>query len=169
VTTGDPGSEADAPRFAGTGGRGAPAATARRRRTSAELLAAADGEDVARQHLHAEQAPQLQKETSEKGAAETAGGAYGSRDSPLAQAAQPTGGKSDKDVIEEQTAGSTTSPADDDDVNTPPGFAGEGGSGSEPTMRMNDIEGLAVAAARPPLTRAAAHARPPGEPSPWSE
>lgn len=40
----------------------------------------ADGEEVAREHLHAELDPQLQKDRSEYGSPRTAGGAYASRD-----------------------------------------------------------------------------------------
>jgi len=43
----------------------------------------ANGEDVARENVHAEVAPQLQQER--KQAPETAGGAYASRDSPRAE------------------------------------------------------------------------------------
>jgi hypothetical protein len=60
----------------------------------------ADGEDVAREHLHADVTPQLQKESSEQGASPTAGGAYGSRDDPSAQASQPTEGKSQKQIVQ---------------------------------------------------------------------
>ncbi|PRW58590.1 short chain dehydrogenase reductase family isoform B [Chlorella sorokiniana] len=108
--------EADAPQFAGTGGQGR--ATARAFCTLAHRglytgppAWAKDGEDVAREHMGAHAAPQLQKETSEKaGAATTAGGAYASRDDPEAQAAQPTQGKSDEQIVQEQGAGSTVHP-----------------------------------------------------------
>lgn len=50
--------------------------------------------------MNAEAAPQLQKGTSEQGAGSTAGGAYASRDDPRAQAAQPTQGKSDKQIVQ---------------------------------------------------------------------
>lgn len=92
----------------------------------------ADGEDVAREHLHAEQEPQIQKETSEQGAGETAGGAYTSRDSPSAQAAQPVGDKSGEEIVAEQGAGATIHPdeagnAEEGRPMKPPGSAGEGG------------------------------------------
>lgn len=58
-----------------------------------------DGEDVAREHMRADTAPQLQKETSEKGSSFTAGGAYASRDDPQAQASQPTQGKTEERVV----------------------------------------------------------------------
>lgn len=113
--------QADAPRAAAAagGGRGLHTAAARM----------ADGEDVARAHLGADKEPQIQKETSEKGAPETAGGAYASRDSPRAQAAQPTEGKSDADLVREQTASATTKPEEslhaDEAQPPPPEFAGE--------------------------------------------
>lgn len=44
--------------------------------------------------------PQLQRETSEAGAPTTAGGAYASRDDPAAQAAQPTAGRSSKQIVQ---------------------------------------------------------------------
>mgnify|MGYP001811083415 CR=1 FL=1 len=47
-----------------------------------------------------EETPQLQKETSQQGASTTAGGAYASRDDPKSQAAQPTAGKSQKQIVE---------------------------------------------------------------------
>jgi hypothetical protein len=55
---------------------------------------------VAREHLNADVTPQLQKESSEKGPSPTAGGAYGSRDDPKAQASQPTEGKSQKQIVQ---------------------------------------------------------------------
>lgn len=70
-----------------------------------------DGEEIARQHLHAEVEPQLQKGMSDKGAPETAGGAYASRDVPKAQGV-PTG-ESNKKVAQNQTAG-TAEPREDD-------------------------------------------------------
>ena len=115
---GNPGHEADTPRFAGND-----KAKARGYHTSA--TACANGKDVAREHLHAEEEPQLQKETSDQGAPETAGGAYASRDSPRAQASQPTEGMSNADIVAEQSAGTTTSPSEDDyNAAKPPGFAG---------------------------------------------
>lgn len=50
--------------------------------------------------MQADKTPQLQKETSEKGASTTSGGAYSSRDDPRAQAAPPTEGKSEKQIIQ---------------------------------------------------------------------
>ncbi|KAI7840711.1 hypothetical protein COHA_005527 [Chlorella ohadii] len=108
--------EADAPQFAGTGGQGRASARAfctlaRRGLHTAVPAWAKDGEDVAREHMGAHAAPQLQKETSEgAGAATTAGGAYASRDDPESQAAQPTQGKSDEQIVQEQGAGSTVHP-----------------------------------------------------------
>ena len=130
-TPGTPsGKEGDSPKFSGTQGQGKPAAVAAGRRFHSAAWARANGEDVAREHLHAELEPQLQKETSEEGAPETRGGAYASRDSPRAQAAPPTDGLSEKDIIEQQTAGADTPPkvpTDDEGEEGPraPGFAGE--------------------------------------------
>lgn len=106
---GNPGSEGDAPQFDGTRGHGAP--SSRGLHTSA--WRGRDGEDVARENLQADKTPQLQKGTSDQGAPETAGGAYGSRDSPRAQAAPPTEGKSDEELVKEQTAGAAVPPAKD--------------------------------------------------------
>ena len=50
--------------------------------------------------MGAHAAPQLQRDTSEQGASSTAGGAYASRDDPRAQAAQPTEGKSDEELVQ---------------------------------------------------------------------
>ena len=91
---------------------------------------AANGEDVAREHLHAAIEPHIQKEQREKGSPETSGGAYASRDSPRAQAAPPTEGKSNGNLVKEQTAGATTDPdksvrKDEKPDATPPGFAGK--------------------------------------------
>lgn len=55
---------------------------------------------MAREHMGAHAAPQLQRDTSEAGAPTTAGGAYASRDDPAAQAAQPTAGKSGEQIIQ---------------------------------------------------------------------
>ena len=122
----NPGKEADSPQFAGTAGHGAP--SSRGIHTYAPLYWAI-GEDVAREHLGAKDEPQIQKEQSEKGAPETAGGAYASRDSPRAQAAPPTEGKSDERLVQEQTAGATTKPEEstrrDEETAKPPGFAGK--------------------------------------------
>ncbi|KAL4524666.1 hypothetical protein Ndes2526A_g06781 [Nannochloris sp. 'desiccata'] len=96
---------------------------------------AANGEDVAREHLDPNnKEPQLQKEQSEQGAEETRGGAYASRDSPRAQASPPTEGKSDEQLVTEQTAGAKTNPdghetgesedkGGSEPVTSPPGFA----------------------------------------------
>jgi hypothetical protein len=94
-------------------------------------FASADGEDVARDNKE----PRVQKETSEKGSPETSGGAYASRDSPRAHAAPPTEGKSDEQLVKQQTAGAKTKPSGDETgesegkggsepVTAPPGFAG---------------------------------------------
>lgn len=112
--------QADAPRAAAAGG-------VRGLHTAAFLMV--NGEDIAREHLGADKEPQIQKETSENGAPETAGGAYASRDSPRAQAAQPTEGKSDEELVQEQTASATTKPEEsmhaDEAVPPPPEFAGK--------------------------------------------
>lgn len=50
--------------------------------------------------MNAEAAPQLQKDRSETDSADTAGGAYASRDDPRAQAAQPIEGKSDEQIVQ---------------------------------------------------------------------
>jgi putative redox protein len=138
---GNPGSEADSPRFSGTSGQGKARARAfstftRGIHTQNGVFRAANGEDVAREHLDPDhKEPQVQKETSEKGASETSGGAYASRDSPRAQSAPPTEGKSDKQLVQDQTAGAKTKPSGDETgesedkggtepVTSPPGFAG---------------------------------------------
>lgn len=135
---GNPGSEADSPRFKGTAGRGKAktAASARGFHTQSGVFWAANGEDVAREHLDPNnKEPQLQKEQSEQGAEETRGGAYASRDSPRAQASPPTEGKSDEQLVTEQTAGAKTNPdghetgesedkGGSEPVTSPPGFAG---------------------------------------------
>ncbi|KAL4426177.1 hypothetical protein ABPG77_007459 [Micractinium sp. CCAP 211/92] len=117
---GQPSREADAPQFAGTGGRARPSARgystlagrARSLFTTAATAQGKDGEDVAREHLKGTgSTPQLKKETSqEAGAPTTAGGAYASRDDPASQASQPTGGKSQEQIVQEQGAGSTVHP-----------------------------------------------------------
>lgn len=88
-----------------------------------------NGEDIAREHLGAEKEPQIQKEMSEKGAKETAGGAYASRDSPRAMAGPPTEGKSDKQIIEEQIAGAKVdvkkSEEKEKEAEETPSFAGQ--------------------------------------------
>jgi uncharacterized OsmC-like protein len=135
---GNPGSEADSPRFSGTSGHGKAktAASARGFHTRSSVFWAANGEDIAREHLDPnKQEPQVQKEQSEKGAEETRGGAYASRDSIRAQAAQPTEGKSNEQLVKEQTAGAKTRPNGHETgeseekggskpVTSPPGFAG---------------------------------------------
>jgi len=135
---GNPGSEADSPQFAGTAGQGKAktAASARGYHTQSSVFWAANGEDVAREHLDPnKQEPQVQKEQSEQGAEETRGGAYASRDSPRAQASPPTEGKSDEQLVAEQTAGAKTHPSGhetgkseekggSEPVTSPPGFAG---------------------------------------------
>lgn len=83
----------------------------------------ADGEEVAREHLHAEVEPQLQKATSEQGSVDTAGGAYASRDSPKAQGMPPTDGKTDEEIVSEDTAGDNVTP-DSKDAKAPD-FAGK--------------------------------------------
>lgn len=75
-------------------------------------IGADDGEDVARKNLGDKDEPQIQISTSNRGAKETAGGAYASRDSPRAQAAQPTDGKSNGDIVKEQVAGAATTSED---------------------------------------------------------
>ncbi|PSC76388.1 zinc finger lsd1 subclass family isoform C [Micractinium conductrix] len=115
------GREADAPQAAGgaakpAGARGFATLASRRlapaRRVSTSAYCRGkDGEDVAREHLKGtEETPQLQKETSQQGASTTAGGAYASRDDPKSQAAQPTAGKSQKQIVEEQGAGAFVHP-----------------------------------------------------------
>ncbi|KAL4431286.1 hypothetical protein ABPG75_006542 [Micractinium tetrahymenae] len=114
---GRPSREADSPQFTGTGGRARTSARgyatlAGPRRglfTTAAWAQGKDGEDVAREHLKgSEYTPQLKKETSqEAGADTTAGGAYASRDDPASQASQPTKGKSQKQIVQEQGAGAT--------------------------------------------------------------
>jgi uncharacterized OsmC-like protein len=116
--------QADAPRAAAAGGGGGV-----RGLHTAAALGMANGEDVAREHLGADKEPQIKKETSEQGAPETAGGAYASRDSPRAQAAPPTEGKSDEELVREQVAGAVIKPEEslhaDDAVPPPPELAGE--------------------------------------------
>ncbi|EFN59543.1 hypothetical protein CHLNCDRAFT_138220 [Chlorella variabilis] len=111
---GDPGRDADAPQFAGAEGQGRASArgfaSMARRGLHSSASWGQDGEDVAREHMQADKTPQLQKETSEKGASTTSGGAYSSRDDPRAQAAPPTEGKSEKQIIQEQDAGATVHP-----------------------------------------------------------
>lgn len=107
VVTDDPGKHADAPQPENQGKQsteGRPK-TGQGYHTSAVLFN--NGEDVARKNLGEADEPQIQKQTSEQGAPETAGGAYASRDSPRAQAAPPTEGKSNGDLVKEQTAGAT--------------------------------------------------------------
>jgi hypothetical protein len=81
---GNPGKQADSPQFAGTGGKNNGVPKSRGFHTVSSVWGK-DGEEIAREHLHAEEEPQIQKETSEKGSPQTAGGAYASRDSPRAQ------------------------------------------------------------------------------------
>jgi putative redox protein len=135
---GNPGSQADSPQFNGANGHGKAksVASARGFHTQSGVFWAADGEDVAREHLDPDKKePQVQKEQSQQGAEETKGGAYASRDSPRAQAGPPTEGKSDKQLVQEQTAGAKTHPdgretgkseekGGSEPVTPPPGFAG---------------------------------------------
>lgn len=81
--------------------------------SSCFFIGANDGEDVARKNLGDQDEPQIQPGTSNQGAKETAGGAYASRDSPRAQAAQPTEGKSNGDIVKEQVAGASTGNKDE--------------------------------------------------------
>jgi len=67
-----------------------------------------NGEDISREHLHAEVEPQIQRETSEKGSPLTRGGAYASRDHPAAQG--PFWGEENGEVVEKETAGTTIHP-----------------------------------------------------------
>jgi hypothetical protein len=75
---------------------------------SVEKYHGKNGEDISREHLHAELEPQIQKETSEKGSPLTRGGAYASRDHPAAQG--PFWGEENGEVVEKETAGTTIHP-----------------------------------------------------------
>ena len=80
----------------------------------------ADGETVARRHLHAELVPQLQRETSEHGSPRVRGCSYPCCNDPRYSAAPPVDGKADDEIVREQTAGASTAL----DGEAPPGLAG---------------------------------------------
>ena len=104
---GSSGREADSPQYVGSGGGGGGSGGSRGFHSSAGQ--GMNGEDEARKNLHAEVEPQLQKKPAET-APFSDSCAYASRDSPRAQAGPPTEGKSDEQLVEEQTAGANTKP-----------------------------------------------------------
>lgn len=64
-----------------------------------------DGEEIARKNLGPEEEPQIQADWNCHKSSRTSGGSYSNRDDPKAQASPPTDGKTDEQIIKEQTAG----------------------------------------------------------------